>query len=366
MTRRHTSVWLALLLAGTPAFGWGAAATRAPVVPLGGLGQTGVLGADLAALPAPTLAPALAPAAITILSPALLPTAAPALAPVARPAAQEPPSSEKAANEAGRAFDLSGKTPAEAVSVDGPASPAGLAGITRQGETLYHRGRKLELLGAGSFGRVFTHPREKGAVIKMISHDLGALLAVGNAEHASARQDLEVGRRLADAGVGPQVHGLAVIPGDPSRLHRFIWKLFGREARAEDRPAVVKERVHGATVEDLIGERAFTARDRALVHAMLARMADARLRVSDLRVSNIMIGRTESDPAIRAYLIDGGRLMKVEDAETRDALYRSLLSHQAVIMNVGGGGSAGWGGGTSALDPLDDVLRSGVTRSRKR
>lgn len=251
----------------------------------------------------------------------------------------------------------------------GPGTPAvekadeaerlGMQGMRRRWEKLYLSGQELQELGRGAFGAVYAHPRIKGAVIKMVALSAATVFAFGGSDVKVAMQDYQVGRAVAEAGVGPKVLGVVSVPGEPSRLRRWLWGLVGREARVADRPAVVKERIFGETVEDLIAARRFTAKEYDLVQEMLGRMADARLRVWDLRTANVMIGTTADDPAPRAYIVDAGWLLPVKDAETRAELLESLKRQQTVIMEVGGG-SANWAGPERGLDPFDDILRKGL------
>lgn len=233
-----------------------------------------------------------------------------------------------------------------------------IEGIRRRWNKLYLEGKELKALGLGSFGAVYAHPRVPGAVIKMV------VFSLRGSKAEEAEQDRRVSSRLAAAGVGPKVLGIVSIPGEPSRLRRWLWSLLGQEARAPDRPAVIKERIYGETVEQLIAERKFKRRDYDLIQRMLERMADERIRAGDLRTTNIMIGRTATDPEPRAYLMDGDRLDPVEESESREELLESLKRHQAVIIQAGGGESEGWF--PSATDPLEDVLQAGLSRSRKR
>lgn len=234
-----------------------------------------------------------------------------------------------------------------------------MEGIRRRGNRLYLEGRELEALGHGSLGLVvYAHPRIEGAVIKPV------VSIFGISEERAARQDSLVGAGLAAAGVGPKVLGIVSIPGEPTRLRRRLWSLFGRQARVPDRPAVVKERVYGRTAQQLIAERSFARQDYDLIQRMIERMAEGRIRAQDLRATNIMIGRTAADPEPRAYLVDGGRLLDVQESESREELLESLKRHQAEIFQAGGGESEGWF--PSATDPLEDVLREGLSRGRKR
>lgn len=239
-------------------------------------------------------------------------------------------------------------------------------GLVRRWEKLYLAGVELSELGRGAFGAVYAHPRIKGAVIKMVALSAAAAFAFGGSDLKVAEQDYLVGKKIAEAGAGPEVLGIVSIPGEPSALRTWVWRLFGRKAAVPDRPAVVKERIFGETVEDLIAVKRFTERDYGLVQDMLQRLADARIRPWDLRIANVMVGTTESDPEPKAYLVDAGWLKPVAEAESSADLLESLKRQQTVVFEFGGG-SANWGGGPErSLDPFDDLLRAGVARSSGR
>ncbi len=277
-----------------------------------------------------------------------------------------------------QAAEASDETPSEApLGPSVPSAPAtsrsgsvpsalglGLEGILRRWGRLYLEDRELQALGQGDFGRVYAHPKDPGAVIKLVAFSAGALLSAGLSKEQAARLESLVGARLAAIGAGPKVLGTASIPGEPSRLRRRLWGLFGWEARVPERPAVVMERIYGETVEQLIAQRRFTRLDYDLIQRMLERMAKGRARASDLRPANVMIGRTLADAEPRAYLVDGGWLLQVKESESREELLQSLRRHQAPI--VGGPDSSEGFWGENLTDPLDDVLKAGLARSAKR
>ncbi|MBI5624231.1 MAG: hypothetical protein HY924_10660 [Elusimicrobia bacterium] len=254
---------------------------------------------------------------------------------------------------------------AEAPKVEKADESEGLAtqGLQRRWERLYLAGQELVELGRGAFGAVYEHPRLKGAVIKMVALSAAAAFAFGGSDLKVAMQDYQVGKAMAEAGAGPKLLGLVSIPGEPSALRRWVWGLFGKDPAVPERPAVVKERVFGETVEDLIDSRRFSQRDYVLVQDMLGRLADARLRPWDLRTANVMIGTTESDPEPKAYLVDAGWLKSVDKAETREELFESLKNQSTVVFEFGGG-SANWGGPERGLDPFDHILQQGLLKSR--
>ncbi|MDD5629442.1 MAG: hypothetical protein PHU21_10290 [Elusimicrobia bacterium] len=352
MRGKALSRLLFLLGAALPGPGWAARVALPPAVvpslraaPLAPPARAGVALSALAAGlgVSPPAAPALLP---SVLPPAPAVSAAPQVSPLAvltqagvlSGQALKPAPAEAAAASAARVFDQ---------------SDLGLGGVRRSWGKLYQDGRELEVLGEGSFGRVYVHPRDPGAVVKLMT-SMSADIA-----RQTARQDSQVGMKLARAGAGPAIIGVREVPGRPSVLRRWLWRLLGLEARAPPRPTVVKERVYGDTVLDLIEGRRFTPKDYELVMRMLERMAEAGLKVGDMRTANIMIGHTASEPERRAYIVDGGWLLPVKEGSSREDRLSALKSQQVQIL--GGGGSVGW---SDALDPFDDILREGLARSR--
>lgn len=367
MSGKAFSGLLALALSVLPCSASGAGLKVAPVR-IAPAGVSGVAGAESFATPG--LAPASPSLALSLpafsgLSPVAVPRVGPAVSGrVPRAVRSASVFSSPFATPPvlrGAGADASGRRPVPA-SVE--SSHLKTAGITRRWSKLYLEGKELELIGRGDFGAVYAHPRDRGAVIKLVDFSVGAVLSIGTTHEESARQDERIGRRLAEAGAGPKVLGIASIPGEPSPWRRRVWAFFGKTARVPDRPAVVKERIYGETVEDLIYARRLTQEDYALIQDMLGRMADVRIRVSDLRTANIMIGRTVDDSQRRAYLVDGGWLLPVKDEESRGELFKSLRRQQTVVMGAGGGGgTGGWAAVETALDPFEDILQAGLTRS---
>ncbi|MCX5797121.1 MAG: hypothetical protein NTY77_16645 [Elusimicrobia bacterium] len=350
MRGKSLSRLLALLLAMLPGSGWGARVALPPAV-----APTRFAGPLAVAVRAGT---PLAPISLSLgsLQPGVPPLLAPALpmAPAVVPAASPLAVLKQTGVFSGQALKAA---PAEAAAASAAAvfdqADLGLGDVRRRWGKLYQDGRELEVLGEGSFGRVYVHPRDPGAVVKLMTS------LSGDIARQSARQDSQVGMKLAQAGVGPAVLGVYDIPGRPSRLRRWLWRLFGLEARAPPRPAVVKQRVYGSTVLELIDELRFTQKDYELVMRMLERMADRGLKVGDLRTANIMIGRTAADPEPRAYLVDGGWLLPVKEGASREERLRELKTQQMEIL--GAGGSVGW---ANVLDPFDDILQEGLRASR--
>lgn len=212
--------------------------------------------------------------------------------------------------------------PALAAAKDAPApqNDPGLAldGLFAKNTTLFDgSGSKVGQLGAGAFGRVFPHPARADAVVKITQPDV--MIAMFEPRSLEQWVAIERGtaRALHGAGVGPRFFGVGAL-----------------KDRRGSRPVSVKERVYGETMEKLIRERRFSEEDSKLLAAMLERLAAARLRVDDPHPRNIMFGTTQDDPVRRAYLVDGGNLLPVEDGETPEDLVASYW-HQKIIVKAG-------------------------------
>ncbi len=255
-------------------------------------------------------------------------------------------SPEEGVRATGSVFDRAAGEEGTVVAPDGSLDPLQLGGLRHSWGKPRLKDRKLEVLGKGSFGTVYAHPLMPSAVIKIM-----ATLSSKDAR-LEAERERQVGQALARAGAGPQVLGVASLPRSSSGLQRWLWNRLG----INDRALVIKERVYGRTVEDMIRKRRFTRNDYELIQRMLERMAQARIRAQDLRTSNIMIGRTSADPEPRAYFMDGDRLLPVQATETREQLLHSLRHQQTLCL--GDGGSARWG--DNVLDPFEDILQAGL------
>lgn len=255
-------------------------------------------------------------------------------------------SHEKSVRATGSIFDQTAGGEDTVVAAGGSLDSLRLGDLRHSWGRPYLKDQKLEVLGKGSFGAVYAHPLLPSAAIK--------LLATFSSKDArlEAERERQVGEALSRAGAGPRVLGVASIPGSSSGLLRRLWKRLG----VYDRALVIKERVYGRTVEDMIRERRFTRKDYELIQRMLERMAEARIRAQDLRTSNIMIGRTKADPEPRAYFVDGHRLLPVQESETQEQLLHSLKHQQTLCL--GDGGSARWG--DNVLDPFEDILQAGL------
>lgn len=233
----------------------------------------------------------------------------------------------------------------------------GLEGVVRRRESLYQGGRELEPIGRGQFGAVYAHPKAAQAVIKMMIFTFASWISIGTPVDEVFQWEVVVTQSLAQAGAGPRFLGTAAIPGEPSRLRsRLSRLLLGREPRMAERPAVLKGRVFGENAEDVIAKGRFSREDYELVQDMLRRMAEKRIRVFDLRVGNIVIGTTAEQPRRRAYLVDGGWLLPVEESESVEGIFQSLKHYQT--NPIGGIGTGNWmTGGTSLEDTLQEGLR---------
>lgn len=162
---------------------------------------------------------------------------------------------------------------------DGVELRSGLAGPRLRSD-----GGKAQFLGGGNFGAVYRTPKQKGLVYKVLAPGADAFLFGTQTYPALAREEHEISEALGRSGTGPRYYGSRVLGG--------YW-------------VYAKAEIAGDTVEKLIRERRFAEAERDLVLALLDRMADARVRVDDMRPPNIMIGTTADDPERKAYLIDG-------------------------------------------------------------
>ncbi len=351
MGRKAFCGLLSLLSATIPASGW---ATK----------LVGPLTSAPSAILAPTAAPGLTAQPLPGLTaeiPVSPPPAAAAPAPgLAAPLpvlnqinllssqALEAASSEESVRATGSIFDRTAGEDGAVVALSGSLDPLQLGGLRHRWGRPYLKDRKLEVLGKGSFGAVYAHPLRLDAVIKLL-----ATLSSRDAR-LEAERERQVGEALARAGAGPRILGVASVPRSSSGPLRWLWNRLG----INDRALVIKERIYGRSVEEMIRERRFTRKDYELIQRMLERMAKARLRAQDLRTSNIMIGRTQADPEPRAYLVDGDRLLPVQESETQEQLLHSLRHQQTLCL--GDGGSARWG--DNFLDPFEDILQAGLAQ----
>ena len=234
------------------------------------------------------------------------------------------------------------KDPALQYVFDGRGPPSlELDGLDLKRERLRRAGGDPVFLGQGDLGAVYVHPKEDGAVVKIAVFAPETVLFHTITYEEATTLDAEVGRRVAAAGAGPRVLGTGTISG---------------------RPAIVKERVFGDTLEELIRARKFGEEEYRLVLEMLDRMADGRVRVRSLRPPNIMIGRTKLNPERRAYVVDGGELLPVGSEETHDALRASLQVQDTAVSAY----LDPYMGPVVNYKPFDRILREGVARSRQK
>lgn len=245
---------------------------------------------------------------------ARLAAVSPKLASVERlPAARSAPEA-RAWEPLRRAAAETRKNPAAVAIFDGGAKGSTLDGLAIESgwfsESLVHGGRPASFIGRGDFGVVHEHPAVSGAVVKVIAPIFEAVLA-GVKPKEQAKVDEEAARRGQAAGLSERLLGVGTISG---------------------RPALVKERVYGDTLDKAIRERRFGPEDRALVMDLLGRMADAGLQGvdADLHAHNIMLGRTALQPERRAYLIDGA-LEEAPPAASREAAVEALLDKPFIV-----------------------------------
>jgi hypothetical protein len=141
----------------------------------------------------------------------------------------------------------------------------------------------LVALGQGTFFKVYEHPNDGRAVIKILRSEYGT----NGKGRAYFRSHIEAAQRLEELGVGPRFLGQAKVSG---------------------RPAIIQERVTGPTLRSLIRNKHVGPKELDLINEMLNRLDAAQVYVADLKAENIVLGTTLSNPNLRAYLVDGTRL----------------------------------------------------------
>lgn len=186
------------------------------------------------------------------------------------------------------------------------------SGITRRDELLFHSGKKMTLLGKGGFGAVYVHPVHEDVVLKLLAIQLDAALFGSQSAQDVFREDIRVTEKLAQVGAGPHLLGTISVDG---------------------RPATVKERVFGDTVESLFFERRMTPADVELIREMLIKMAEAGYHLNDLRLPNMMIGTTRTNPTRQAYLIDANDAPDFP-ADLSVTERFQVLYHQVVVRKI--------------------------------
>lgn len=236
---------------------------------------------------------------------------------------------------------LADSEPAAAWLFDGGAgAPADVEGL-RHGwwSRLWDGKARAEFLGRGEYGLVHAHPRAEGAVIKTVAPVADVLLLTADGPDTIADDEETVARGLAQGGAGPA----------------FLWR-----GEVGGYLASARERVYGRTVAQLVHEGSYGDEDHALVLELLKTMARSRLMAADMRLPNIMIGRTLLDPRRRAFIVDGGDLMPVPEEWDEGRRYQELLKQQSVIR-------ARWDPHVGAIigtRPLIELLESGLEGSR--
>lgn len=139
-------------------------------------------------------------------------------------------------------------------------------------------------LGEGAMGSVFVHPTDSDKIVKVARagyKDAAGEYFAPDDETVLAYEDYDLSR-LAAVGAAPKTLARAAVSG---------------------RPASVRERVRGFTVDELKRRGAFGEREKALVHELLDRIADAGFTARDLNLGNIVIGRIRGTEE-RAWLVD--------------------------------------------------------------
>ena len=150
---------------------------------------------------------------------------------------------------------------------------------------LWFSGQQAQLIGSGSYGRVFAHPANQDWVVKVI-HGSRIYGATAFYEHPEF-SNLE---KLSQAHLSPRPIDTGLINGIPY---------------------IISERVHGATLGDIIGEKKFGIRELKLLRQMFNSLLKSRFSIVDLTPSNVMLGHTASNPEPQAYIIDAGLLTSI-------------------------------------------------------
>jgi hypothetical protein len=198
------------------------------------------------------------------------------------------------------------------ISLAPTAALVGLSSIRWAGEQAYVGLRSLPELGRGEFGVVYDHPADPAAIVKLAADNRDSVYntLVG----ARTRQDMDrdaaseahATRTLAEAGAGPGLIGVARIPHRLSGVLSQLASWAGLPASDWSRPALVKEKVFGQTVEELEAEGYLGRDEEEHVIELKRRLARAGVSWADLRPTNIMIGTTKSQPVTQAWLVDAG------------------------------------------------------------
>lgn len=172
-------------------------------------------------------------------------------------------------------------------------------------------GRPSQKLGQGELGRVDVHPFFSGAVVKTPVISTGLHLRnPGLTEEKVTASTAASAQALANAGVGPRFLGVGEVEG---------------------LPVLVRERVFGRDIADLVRRRQFYSGELKMARAMLMRMAAGGLQVVDPKPSNIMIGFVPGDEERRAWFVDGGALMAVDPDFSAATLFHQLWAQDFLV-----------------------------------
>ena len=153
------------------------------------------------------------------------------------------------------------------------------------GTRLWDGSQNARELGSGIMGTVFVHPTRPDAVVKVARRgyaDATGDFMGSDDETALDREDHAL-TLLAEIGAAPRPLERLTISG---------------------RPASARERIYGSTLAELKRARLFGAREHALVHDLLDRIAEGGFIAHDLHFENIMIGRRGGDQRERAWVVD--------------------------------------------------------------
>lgn len=156
-----------------------------------------------------------------------------------------------------------------------------------RGNALYFHGTRLKPRARGLHCKVYDHPVDHRAVVKVSDPQRGARPASNDADRFM-HDTASVASVLSALEFGPRLFAVGYILGIEESL-----------------PALVQESVFGSTVQRLLRDRRFNQQDNPLIIDLLDRMANGQVETA-LHLDDIMIGTTPSDPLTRrAYIVDG-------------------------------------------------------------
>lgn len=165
-------------------------------------------------------------------------------------------------------------------------------------------GQPLAFLGNGTYGSIFAHPTAPAAVIKFITNGIG---------HTARREqcglDAESSAQADRHRIGPRF---------------FVTGTIGTQ------PFLIKERIYGDTLAELLAQHRFGREEAMLMTALVHRMAGAGLMAVDARLANFMIGRTLDDLRPRAYCTDPHRFIPLKGGA---AFARTALLAQPIVIH---------------------------------